>query len=129
MSLFLKGTQRNWEKGPQCLILLSPLLLICLANEESNYNDMNEKQRKMCRPIHNFSKMSVVLIFPVFRPPPLISAFIFPFVHHSIMYSIGSLQSTCNKGSKELSIKFAAPIWKNYHVAWVLSSSVVSNSL
>ena len=96
--------------------------------KESNYDDMNEKQRKMYKPIHNFSKMSFVLIFQVFRPPLLTSAFIFPLFSEALVHK-GSLQSTCNKGSKELSIKSAAPICRNYHVAWVLSRSVVSNSL
>ena len=82
----------------------------------------------MCKPIYNFSKTSFMLIFPVFRPPLLTSAFIFPLFSEALGYK-GSLQSTCNKGSKELSIKFAAPICRNYHVAWVLSPSVVSNSL
>ena len=82
----------------------------------------------MCKPIYNFSKTSFMLIFPVFRLPLLTSAFIFPLFSEALGYK-GSLQSTCNKGSKELSIKFAAPICRNYHVAWVLSPSVVSNSL
>ena len=96
--------------------------------KESNYDDMNEKQRKMCKPIYSFSKTSFMLIFPVFRPPLLTLAFIFPLFSKALVYK-GSLQSTCNKGSKELSIKFAAPICRNYHIAWVLSLSVMSNSL
>ena len=86
-----KEHQGIGKKGPQCLILLSSLLLICLAiTKRAITMTWMKNKRKMCKPIYNFSKTSFMLIFPVFRLPLLTSAFIFPLFSEALGYK-GSL--------------------------------------
>lgn len=79
-----EGSSRNWEKGTSMFNSIVFLATHLSSNyKESNYDDMNEKQRKMYKPIHNFSKMSFVLIFQVFRPPTVNLSFYFSIILRS----------------------------------------------